>query len=104
MKYPKSLQRQSVSFFLLEKTEKKIVLLEKNRLAQGATGHNAGQIVSYFERSFTSMSKEFGLEKTGDAWKAVDNAWNTLEYMYHKAELAMPISKFTGYAGLYGIR
>lgn len=89
----------STAFFLLKNTDKKVVLLEKNRLAHGATGHNAGQVVSYFERSFADMVKEYGIKKTADAWISVDSAWELIDQMYTEAGLNIPFSRFTGHAG-----
>ena len=42
----------STAFFILKNTDERVCLLERFKLAHGATGHNAGQIVSYFERSY----------------------------------------------------
>jgi len=40
----------ATSFFLLRSTDLRLVLLERGRVARGATGHNAGQLTTYFER------------------------------------------------------
>jgi len=90
----------STSFFLLEKTDKKVVLLDGSRLAHGATGHNAGQITSYFERSLKSISEEFGIEKTKEGQKAIESAWELLDHMYTVAGLSIPIARFLGFAGV----
>ncbi len=90
----------ATAFFLLEKTEKKVALFEGSRLAHGATGHNAGQITSYFERSLKSISEEFGLLKTKEAQIGIEGAWELLDHMYTKANLNIPVSRFTGYAGV----
>lgn len=89
----------STAFFLLRNTDKQIVILEKNRLAHGATGHNAGQIVSYFERPFADMVKEFGLKMTAEAWAGADSAWQLVDQIYTEAGLNIPFSRFTGHAG-----
>jgi glycine/D-amino acid oxidase-like deaminating enzyme len=89
----------STAFYILKNTDARVTVIEKEKLASGATGHNAGQVVSYFERPFADMVKEFGLEKTAYAWKAVENAWKLLEEMYATARLDIPFSKFTGHAG-----
>ena len=58
-------------FFALKYTHKKIVMLERYKLAHGATGHNAGQVVSYFERGFASLVDEFGIERAAQGQKAL---------------------------------
>lgn len=89
----------STAFYILKNTDARVVVIEKEKLASGATGHNAGQVVSYFERPFADMVKEFGLEKTAHAWKAIENAWTQLDEMYTTAKLDIPFSRFTGHAG-----
>ncbi|MHB1316509.1 MAG: NAD(P)/FAD-dependent oxidoreductase [Minisyncoccota bacterium] len=89
----------STAFFILTETNKKVILVEANKVARGATGHNAGQIVSYFERSFADIVDEFGLKKAGDAQRVIENSWELLEHMYTEAGLDIPFSRFTGHAG-----
>lgn len=90
----------STAFFLLEHTDKRVVLLDGDKLAHGATGHNAGHVTSAFELSFEEMVKNFGLEKSSEGQKLIDGAWDLLEEMYRKALLTIPFSQFTGYGGL----
>ena len=92
----------STSFFILRNTDKKVVLLEGGRLAHGATGHNAGQITSYFSRSLTDLSKEFSEDMVIDAQKNIEeHAWQLIDEMYTEAGLDIPISRFVGHLGLY---
>src|SRR6185436_17390371 len=51
----------ATAFFILKNTDQSVVLLEAGKIAHGATGHNAGQVTSYFERPFYELAKEFGL-------------------------------------------
>lgn len=88
------------AFFTLKYTQKKVVLLDRFRLAHGATGHNAGQVVSYFERGFASIVKEFGSTLAAAGQTAIDNAWELLDEMYTDAKLDIPFSRFLGYGGL----
>jgi glycine/D-amino acid oxidase-like deaminating enzyme len=90
----------STAFFLLKNTDKQVILLDKFKLAHGATGHNAGQIVSYFERGFASLVQEFGLEKAAEGQKNIENAWELLDEIYTEAGLNIPLSRFLGHAGL----
>lgn len=88
------------AFFTLKYTDKKVILVEAGKVAHGATGHNAGQITSYFERPFADIVREFGLPMAAAGQQAVDTAWQYIEEIYADAQLAAPFSQFTGYAGL----
>ena len=89
----------STAFFILRNTDKKVVLVEGGRLAHGATGHNAGQIVSYFERPFQELVEEFGLEKATHAQRSMEEAWQLLDQMYTEAGLNIPFARFNGFDG-----
>jgi len=45
----------STAFQVRRETPHQILLLEADRVAHGATGHNAGQAVSYFGRPFPHL-------------------------------------------------
>lgn len=90
----------STAFFILKNTDKKVVMLERYKLAHGATGHNAGQVVSYFERGFASLVDEFGLKMATHGQRAVEDAWQLIDEMYTDANLSIPFSRFMGHAGL----
>lgn len=90
----------ATAFFILKYTDKKVAVVERHKLAHGATGHNAGQIVSYFERGFASLVEEFGAEKARDAQRAIEDAWNLVDEMYTDATMSIPLSRFIGHAGL----
>jgi len=89
----------STAFFLLKYTDKKVALIEGYRLAHGATGHNAGQVTSYFERPFSDIVREFGLEKAVEGQKSIESAWELVDEMYTEAGLDIPFSRFIGSAG-----
>lgn len=89
----------TTAYFLLETTNKTVVLLEGDKIAHGATGHNAGQVTSYFERHFVELVEDFGLEKASAGQAAVESAWLLLEEMITRAHLSVPLYQFTGYAG-----
>ena len=90
----------ATAFFALKYTDKKIVMLERHMLAHGATGHNAGQVVSYFERGFSSLVDEFGLVLAAEGEGAIEDAWSLLDEMYEDAKLDIPLSRFVGHGGL----
>lgn len=90
----------ATAFFLLTRTDRTVILLEASKVAHGATGHNAGQVTSYFERGFASIVREFGLEQARDGQKAVEDAWILLDEMYTMIRSDIPFARFTGHAGL----
>lgn len=90
----------STAFYLLKHTDKKVVLLEGYKLAHGATGHNAGQMVTYFERPFKEIVNEFGLEMAAEAQRQIDGTWEIVQEMYTEAGLDIPLMRFISYDGL----
>lgn len=89
----------STAFFALRDTDKSIVLLEAGKVAHGATGHNAGQVASYFEKPFEEIVREFGLSLAAQGQKDVEMAWELLDEIYTEAGLDIYFSRFTGYDG-----
>lgn len=89
----------STAYFTLKSTDLKVAIVEADKVAHGATGHNAGQIVSYFERQLQDLVREYGLEMTAQAQRAVDSAWGLMDAMYKEAKLTVPVARFNGYAG-----
>ena len=87
------------AFFALRHTDKKIILLEAFKIAHGATGHNAGQIVSYFEHPFARLVQTYGMTLAARAQESIYYAWDLLEEIYAAAALTTPKHVFTGYAG-----
>lgn len=88
------------AYFALKYTEQQVVMLDRFKLAHGATGHNAGAVVSYFERGFASMVQEFGEELAAKGQRSIDDAWELLDEMYSDASLDIPFSRFIGHGGL----
>ncbi len=86
----------STAFFILENTKKSVILAEGYKLAHGATGHNAGQVLAYMERPFKSIVDEFGLEMACDGQKSIETGWTLIEDMYTKAGLTIPFTRFSG--------
>ncbi len=90
----------STAFFILRNTNQRVTILEGYKLAHGATGHNAGQVTSYFERPFSDIVLEFGLAMASDGQRAVESAWELLDEIYTTAGLTIPLHRFPGYLGL----
>ncbi len=90
----------ATAYYGLRDTDKRFILIEANKIAHGATGHNAGQVVSYFERPFQSIVQEFGLEKAAEAQKSIDDSWLLLEGIIQDLGLKTPLTRVTGYVGI----
>ena len=88
------------AFYTLRNTQKSVILLEADKIAHGATGHNAGQLASYFEKPLHEMVEEFGEDLATEGQRAVESAWTLLEEIVAEAKLQTPMYRFTGYAGL----
>src|SRR3989344_1334360 len=94
----------ATAYFALKETQHSVLIIEAGKVAHGATGHNAGQIVSYFERPFSSIVKEFGLKQAAQSQKEIISAWKLISQIYKDACLHTPLSKFTGYAGCSNLK
>lgn len=90
----------ATAYMLLKETRAKVILVDAGRVAHGATGHNAGQVVSYFERPFAAMVRQHGLAASAHAVDAVESAWDMLFDMREQAALRTPLALCTGHAGL----
>jgi glycine/D-amino acid oxidase-like deaminating enzyme len=89
----------SSAFFTLRFTDKDIVLIDAGRIGHGATGHNAGQVVDYFEKPFSEIVEEYGLQLAAEGQNAVTSAWNLLEWMIIESGMNISFSKVIGHAG-----
>jgi glycine/D-amino acid oxidase-like deaminating enzyme len=87
------------AYYLLKNTNHKVSLLEANLVASGATGHNAGQLVEYFEKPFSEIVEEYGLEMALDGQKSIHSAWKLLESISKEIKLKTPLKIFEGFSG-----
>lgn len=90
----------STAYFLLTTTRHSVVLVDADRVAHAATGHNAGQLVSYFERPFPEIIAEFGEELAIAGQQEVNAAWGLIEQAREDLHLSTPWWIFQGYAGI----
>jgi glycine/D-amino acid oxidase-like deaminating enzyme len=90
----------TTAYYTLTRTNRSVVLVEGHKIAYGATGHNAGQLVTYFERPFSKIIKQFGLKLAAEGQTAVESAWTLLDDMIKDAHLTAPCYQFTGQAGI----
>lgn len=91
----------STAFFTLQNSDKKVVLVESDRVAHGASGHNGGQAVSYFERELHELVGVFGLQQAVEGQRVIEeDSWKLLDEMYTAAALDIPMSRFEGFTGI----
>jgi glycine/D-amino acid oxidase-like deaminating enzyme len=88
----------ATAYYTLKNTKHNVLLIEGDKIAHGATGHNAGQLVTYFERPFSELVKEFGLIMAAEGQLAIESAWLLVDEIFQEAQLHTPLSQFTGYA------
>lgn len=89
----------STAFFTLKYTNHRVAIIEQGRLAHGATGHNAGQVIARFERPLYKIVEEFGFEKTKQALQDLHSGWVLLDEMYTDANLDIPFARIVGVRG-----
>lgn len=88
----------ATAYYILTETDRSVLLLEKTKIAHGATGHNAGQLVDGFERSFLEIVDEFGLELAAEGVREAEQGWALFDAIVQHARLATPHSQFQGYS------
>lgn len=94
----------TTAYSILKKTNHTVMLLEGGKIAHGATGHNAGQISSDFEVSFTELVERFGAVLARDAQQAIDvEARQLLRNIITETGIAVPYIECTGYFGIQTI-
>jgi glycine/D-amino acid oxidase-like deaminating enzyme len=93
----------ATAFFTLRTTAKRVLLIERDRVARGATGRNAGQLTTYFERPLFDIAEEFGAELAIDGQRAFDDAHDLLDLMATEAGTTVPVERFTGHMGMFSL-
>ena len=71
----------ATAFFVLRGTSHSVLLIERDRVARGATGRNAGQLATYFERPLCDIADEFGAERAVEAQRGFDGAHDLFDLM-----------------------
>lgn len=94
----------STVYQLLKQTDMDVLLIEAGKIAHGATGRNAGQVVSYFERPFKEIVEEFGLPMAINGQASIEYAWEILESIMESCELKTPLYSCAGYTGFINMR
>ena len=91
----------ATSFFTLRATDLKVVLVERDRVARGATGHNAGQLTTYFERPLHDIAAEHGSQLALQAQADLDGAHDLLDLMAAEAGSTVRVERFVGHMGMF---
>jgi glycine/D-amino acid oxidase-like deaminating enzyme len=90
----------TTAYYTLRDTNHTVVLVEADKVAHGATGHNAGQLTSYYERPLHTIETEYGLAFAKEAQQSVEHAWSLLDELYEEINPKTPLYRFTGHLGL----
>ncbi len=89
----------STLYYILKNTDKKVTLLESYKIAHGATGHNAGQIVPYFEKPFVEIVETYGITMANEWQQDLLNARERIQELVTTLDMEWVFEKFIGYAG-----
>ncbi len=93
----------ATAFFLLRDTDLRVVLIERDRAGRGATGHNAGQLTTYFERPLFALVDEYGFDKAIAAQGAIDDSWDLLDIVVAEAGVSARVDRFVGHLGMFAL-
>jgi glycine/D-amino acid oxidase-like deaminating enzyme len=88
---------------LLSRTDFNVVIVEATQIAHGATGHNAGQLTTYFERPLRSIIDEYGHDASYNTLHAIEHAHHALLAIKEYYKLSVPLYFFEGYTGISSV-
>jgi glycine/D-amino acid oxidase-like deaminating enzyme len=93
----------ATAFFILRETPHSVLLIERDRVARGATGRNAGQLTTYLERPLCHIADEFGAERAVDAQRGFDGAHELLDLMVAESGATVRVERFLGHMGMFNL-
>jgi len=93
----------ATAFFTLRSTAKRVLLVERDRVGRGATGRNAGQLTTYFERPLCDIADEFGVELAAEAQGGFDDAHDLLDLLVAESGAAVRVERFIGHMGMFNL-
>ena len=76
------------------------MLIEKGRVAHGATGHNGGQAVAAFERSLIELCERFGEDLAREGLLAIHGAWELLYSIIEETGINVRLQEVTAHLAL----
>ena len=91
----------ATAFFTLRSTRRCVMLIERERVARGATGRNAGQLTTYFERPLVAIAREFGVGPALEAQRIFDDSHELLDLMAAEAGSTVRVERFDGHMGMF---
>ena len=91
----------ATAYFILRDTPNTVVMVERSRVGHGASGRNAGQLVTYFERPLCSLVDAYGFDMATRAQAEVDSAWDLLDEILVETRIPARIERFDGVMGMY---
>ena len=91
----------ATAFFVLRATRARVLLVERDRVGCGASGHSAGQLTTYFERPLSDIADTFGWRLAADAQRDLDDAHDLLDSMVGGSGARLRIERFTGYLAMF---
>jgi glycine/D-amino acid oxidase-like deaminating enzyme len=93
----------ATAFFILRETPHSVLLIERDRVARGATGRNAGQLTTYFERPLGDIADQFGAERAVEAQRGFDGAHDQLDLMLAETGATVRVERFAGHMGMFNL-
>lgn len=88
----------TAAFSLLE-TPYRIAVIEAGKVGHGATGRNAGQMLTDFERPIAELVSEYGFRVVKTGLEKVEGSWDLVKYVQQEFHLQTPIVPAPGYFG-----
>jgi glycine/D-amino acid oxidase-like deaminating enzyme len=92
----------STAAFSLKDTSLRITLIEAGKIGHGATGRNAGQMLTEFERPLGELVTSYGQEEVKVGLQKVETAWDLVKDLQEEFSLKTPILHAPGYNGYSG--
>ena len=93
----------ATAFFILRDTAHSVLLIERNRVARGATGRNAGQMTTYFERPLSDIADQFGVQRAVEAQRDFDTAHDLFDLMVAESGANGRVERFDGHMGMFNL-
>lgn len=93
----------AVAFFTLRNTDQSVLLVERDRVGRGATGRNAGQLTTYFERPLCGIADEFGVPPAAEAQGGFDDAHDLLDLIVAESAASVRVERFIGHMGMFNL-
>lgn len=90
----------ATAFHVLRATRSSVLLVERDRVGRGATGRNAGQLVTYTERPLHDIAAEYGEEMALAAQQELDNGWSLLREMLDAVSADVRVDEFIGHMAM----